>query len=181
MQGPVITDETIDLRPPPLDFAQLLCRWYADPAVTRYLNLRFPPTSESMETWLRQLAGSNNDVVWTVTRDDTPIGIVLLKDIDWRRRRGNVGIGIGDVSAWGKGCGARAVTLCTRFAFQELGLEKIVASVFAENEGSRRMMEKAGYRQYGLARHDDFRHGRWHDMWLCECLRGEWLPQDQSP
>jgi RimJ/RimL family protein N-acetyltransferase len=179
MQGPVILDDLVSLRPPSANFAQLLCRWYADPAVTRYLNLRFPPTLESMEGWLQQLAASSNDVVWSIDRGDAPIGIVLLKDIDWRRRGGHLGIGIGETTEWGKGCGTRAVALCTRFAFEELGLEKLKAGVFAENLSSRRMMEKVGYRQYGLARKDDFRHGRWHDTWLCELLRDEWLLQEE--
>jgi RimJ/RimL family protein N-acetyltransferase len=179
MQGPVIVDDLVSLRPPPADFTQSLCRWYADPEVTRYLNLRFPPTLESMEAWLRQLAASSDDVVWAIVRDDGPIGIILLKDIDWRRRGGHIGLGIGETSEWGHGYGTRAVALCTRFAFEELGLEKLKAGVFAENLGSRRMMEKVGYRQYGLARKDDFRHGRWHDTWLCDLLRDEWLLQQE--
>ena len=48
------------------------------------------------------------------------------------------------------------------------------AAVFAENIGSRRALEKAGYRQYGLARREEFRHNKWHDMWLAEVLRDEW-------
>src|SRR4030095_4655555 len=109
MQGPVILDDLVSLRPPPANFAQLLCRWYADPAVTRYLNLRFPPTLESMEGWQQQLAASSSDVVWSIVRGDAPVGIVLLKDIDWRRRGGHVGVGIGETVEWGKGCGTRAV------------------------------------------------------------------------
>jgi hypothetical protein len=97
MQGPVILDDLVSLRPPPANFAQLLCRWYADPAVTRYLNLRFPPTLESMEGWQQQLAASSSDVVWSIVRGDAPIGIVLLKDIDWRRRGGHVGVGVAGV------------------------------------------------------------------------------------
>jgi [ribosomal protein S5]-alanine N-acetyltransferase len=175
MHGPIIMADLVSLQPPPDDFARSLTRWYADPAVTRYLNLRFPPTVQAMESWLGQLAASNDDVVWAIVRQDAPIGIVLLKDIDWPRRRGHLGIGIGEAAEWRKGCGTTAVMFCTRFAFEELGLEKVQADAFDENVASKRMLEKAGYRQYGLARRQDFRHGRWYDRWLCEILREEWL------
>ena len=44
-----------------------------------------------------------------------------------------------------------------------------------DNIGSRRCLEKAGYRQYGVARRHIFRAGKWHDMWLADVLRDEWL------
>jgi RimJ/RimL family protein N-acetyltransferase len=177
MNGSRIVGDLVTLVPPPPGFAACLRDWYADPAVTRYLNLRFPPTLEAMEEWLRKLAASNSNIVWAIVASDRPIGIMLVKDIDYRRRQASVGIGIGDTTAWGKGYGFEATLLATRFAFEELGLEKMRASAFAENAASRRMLEKVGYRQYGLARHDDFRHGHWHDTWLCELLRDEWTPE----
>jgi [ribosomal protein S5]-alanine N-acetyltransferase len=175
MRGPVLDDGEIQLVPPPAEFARLLAAWYSDPAVTRYLNLRFPPTVAEEEAWVEQLASSNTDVVWAIARAERPIGIMLLKDVSWRKRSAHLGIGIGESAEWGHGYGTRAVRLCTSFDFRELGLEKVMASVFVENVASRRMMEKAGYRQFGLLRHDDFRDGRWHDTWLCDILRDEWL------
>ena len=174
MNGPRINGDQVTLAPPPPGFAGRLREWYADPAVTRYLNLRFPPTLEAMEDWLRKLAASNSNVVWAICDEEHPIGMVLVKDIDYRRRQASLGISIGETAAWGTGLGSAATTLATRFAFEELGLEKVQASAFADNLASRRMLEKVGYRQYGLARHDDYRHGRWHDTWLCELLRDEW-------
>lgn len=174
MNGPRINGDLVTLGPPPGGFAARLRDWYADPAMTRYLNLRFPPTLEAMEDWLRKLAASTTNVVWAICADDHLIGMVMVKDIDWRKRQGSLGISIGETAAWGTGLGTAAATLATRFAFEELGLEKMMASAFAENVASRRMLEKVGYRQYGLTRHDDFRHGRWHDTWLCELLRDEW-------
>jgi ribosomal-protein-alanine N-acetyltransferase len=174
MNGSRIVGDLVTLGPPPSGFAARLRDWYADPAVTRYLNLRFPPTLESMEDWLRKLAASTTNVVWAICADDHPIGMVMVKDIDYRKRQASLGVCIGETAAWGTGLGTAAAMLATRFAFEELGLEKMMASAFAENAASRRMLEKVGYRQYGLARHDDFRHGHWHDTWLCELLRDEW-------
>jgi RimJ/RimL family protein N-acetyltransferase len=177
VNGLVLSDERVTLAPPPAGFAALLRDWYADPIVTRYLSLRFPPSLQSMEEWIGKLVASSANVVWAILAEDRAIGIVLLKDISWRSRQGSLGIGIGDTSAWGKGYGTAATVLATRCGFEELGLEKVTATAFAENVGSRRMLEKAGYRQYGLARRDDYRLGRWHDNWLGEALRDEWLAE----
>jgi ribosomal-protein-alanine N-acetyltransferase len=169
-----IVSDLVTLTPPPAGFAACLRDWYADPAVTRYLSVRFPPTFEAMEEYLRKLAASNANVIWAILADECPVGIILVKDIEWQKRKASLGISIGDTSVWGKGYGYAATFLATRFAFEELGLEKLRAGAFAENVASRRMLEKVGYGQYGLARHDEYRHGHWHDTWLCELLRDEW-------
>ena len=76
---------------------------------------------------------------------------------------------------WRKGYGSEAAVLRTRYAFEMLGLEKLKTEVFAENIASRRVLEKAGYQTVGLQRREVFRHGRWHDLWLGEVLRDDWL------
>lgn len=177
MNGPVIVGDQITLTPPPAGFAALLRDWYSDPIVTRYLALRFPPSLQGMEDWLRKLAASSANVVWAIIADERPVGILMIHEINWRKRQGAIGMCIGERDTWSKGYGSEAAILLTRFAFQELGLEKITGSLLTGNAASQRMMERVGYRQYGLARHDEFRHGHWQDAWLCEALRDEWLAE----
>jgi RimJ/RimL family protein N-acetyltransferase len=43
-----------------------------------------------------------------------------------------------------------------------------------ENEGSKRALQKAGYRQSGVLREEFYRDGRWHDVWMGEVLRDDW-------
>jgi len=62
----------------------------------------------------------------------------------------------------------------TRFAFRELNLHKIRTRTFMQNEGSKRALEKAGYRQCGVLREEFYRDGRWHDVWMGEVLRADW-------
>ena len=64
--------------------------------------------------------------------------------------------------------------LRTEYAFMELGLRKVWTGVWLPNHGSRRALEKAGYRQCGLMRRHVFLDGEWHDVWLAEVLREEW-------
>ena len=55
-------------------------------------------------------------------------------------------------SARGRGLATRAVRLVTRWAFDELGIERIELRVHAENVASRRVAERAGFTREGVER-----------------------------
>jgi RimJ/RimL family protein N-acetyltransferase len=50
---------------------------------------------------------------------------------------------------WGKGFATEAATALVRWGFEEMGLERIVAVAYPENEASRRVMDKLGMRYEG--------------------------------
>lgn len=179
--GPIIQGQLIRLQPLTKDMIPLFCRWFADLEVTRYLVLRFPPSPGMEAEWLERTARSDVDVVWAITVDGRPIGSIGIHASDWRNRRASTGIMIGERSEWGKGYASEAMRLRTRFAFEELGLEKLSTWVFTENKGSIRALEKAGYKGCGLARKHEYRRGRWHDAWLGEVLREEWAGANSEP
>jgi RimJ/RimL family protein N-acetyltransferase len=100
--------------------------------------------------------------------------VTALHRIDWRHRHSWIEVSLGDRSAWGKGYATETVRLGTFYAFQELGLEKILASVYNCNDASLRVLDKVGYRDCGLLRRNAFFGGQWHDEHLSECLRVDW-------
>ena len=51
-----------------------------------------------------------------------------------------------------RGFGTRAVLLVCRWAFEELGLERLQITVQPENTASQRLAEKAGFRREGVLR-----------------------------
>lgn len=185
MFGPIINGERIRLEPPRPEHAAVFIRWFAQPELTNYMILRNPPSLRQEEEWLERMAASEHDVVWAISLRDTGmlIGITGLHRIDWRHRHAHSGIIIGEPTQWGKGYASEAMRLRTAYAFRELGLEKVMSSVFVGNVASRRALERAGYRQCGLLRRNRFFNGQWHDEWLGEVLREEWEAgqQDQQP
>lgn len=178
MYGPLIHGEGASLAPPAAELVPVIRRWLADTEVTRYLDSRFPASYGVHEEWLESTARSDTEVYWSIVADGTPIGLIWIKEINWRNRNGLTGIMIGEKSEWDKGHASEAMRLRTRFAFDELNLEKLMSEVFAENAPSVKALEKAGYKQYGLRRRDDFRNGRWQDVWLGELLRDEWVDEE---
>ncbi len=49
-----------------------------------------------------------------------------------------------------------------------------MTEVDAENEASRKALERNGYRAVGVRREQSFREGKWKDRWLGEVLRADW-------
>ncbi len=177
MLGPVLTGPRIRLQPPrPDDFPTYL-RWFADRVVTRYLVQRHPPSLRQEEAWYERMAESRDDVVWAIVLSSSgvPIGATGLHRIDWRNRHAFNGILLGEREEWGKGYATEAIRLQTAYAFQELNLEKVLTEVYAPNAASRRTMERAGFQACGVRRRNVFLDGEWHDEWLGEILRDEWV------
>lgn len=174
MLGSNIQGSLVRLVPPSEEMISQFLRWFADMEVTRYLTLQNPPSTRMEEEWLDRAARSESDVLWAITADGRTIGTIGIHAIDWRHRQAQTGTVIGEKECWHRGYASEAMRLRTRYAFEELNLVKLTTRVFAENVGSIRALEKAGYRQCGLARRDAYMHGRWHDSWMGELLREEW-------
>jgi RimJ/RimL family protein N-acetyltransferase len=175
MWGPVIEGSLITLAPVEPEHLPDFVRWSRDPRGMRYLGMVRPLTMADEEQWYKRMTTSETDIVWAILRDGQMIGNTALHAIDWRNRNAISGIWIGEVAQHGKGYGGEAMRLRTAYAFNELGLEKVMTMIFAENEASRRAAERAGYRQCGLRLRHAFREGRWLDQWLGEVLREDWL------
>ena len=175
MLGPTLDVERLRLEAPrPEHLSGFVC-WFADPEVTRYLLRRHPPSLRQEEAWFERMAASETDVVWAVlVKQVGVVGVTGLHRIDWRSRHGWIEISLGDRSQWGKGYATEAVRAVTGYAFGELGLEKVLASVYSGNDASLRILEKVGYRQAGLLCRHVFFGGAWHDEWLGEIFREEW-------
>jgi RimJ/RimL family protein N-acetyltransferase len=176
MLGPILCGERIRLEPPKTAYLSRFVEWFADPEVTRYLLRRFPPSARQEERWLEEMAASETDVVWAVVLREggTLVGVTALHRIDWRHRHGWIEITLGERSAWGKGYGTETARLCTAYAFEELGFEKVMASVYSGNDASIALLKQIGYAQCGLLRRNAFFGGTWHDEWLGEILLEEW-------
>jgi ribosomal-protein-alanine N-acetyltransferase len=73
-----------------------------------------------------------------------------------------LGYGI-DINRGGHGIATQAVKLAVKVAFEDLGLHRVQAAVVPENKASARVLEKAGFREEGLARRYLFLDGQWKD------------------
>jgi RimJ/RimL family protein N-acetyltransferase len=175
MLGPTLVGSRVTLGPIKAEHLENYCRWFDDPEVTRFLERDTPITMKEEESWFARIAESEHDVLWGLFVDGNHLGSTSIGQIDWRNRRGTTGIVIGDRSWWGRGVAGESHGLRTRYAFEELGLEKLVTHVIEGNTASRRALERIGYQTVGIYRHHKFHRGQWWDAWIGELLRDDWL------
>lgn len=178
MLGPTLRGQLISLEPTRHDDLALYRSWFANMDITRYLLRRFVPSEKEEEQWYERVSTADDSVVWRIAVNDKTIGNTGIHSIDWINRHGDTGLMIGDSSEWGKGYASEAVKLRTSFAFNQLGLERLGSSSFTQNLGMHRALEKSGYQKIGCMRHYIFRDGGWHDLYVFELLREEWLSRD---
>jgi ribosomal-protein-serine acetyltransferase len=93
---------------------------------------------------------------------DNFLGGVGLNQFNRQHGFANLGYWV-RASSMGQGIAPAAVLLCARFAFQEVGLNRVEILIATENTRSRRVAEKAGAKREGVLRRRLIIGGRIHD------------------
>jgi aminoglycoside 6'-N-acetyltransferase len=88
------------------------------------------------------------------------MGLVLAEDAC------GIDIFIGEFELAGRGIGSRAVSLLTRFLFEELGATQVAIVTALDNHRAQRAYEKAGFRKVGVVLDTDVRGGERVRSWL---------------
>ena len=172
----------IYLRPIELSDEPKLRQWYNDPGNWSTL-ARLVPMNELRETeYIRQLYKSPTDIaLGIVARDDNRmIGSAGLHGISRPNRSATFGIIIGEREEQSKGYGTEATRIMLRYAFEELNLNRVSLTVYADNRRAIRAYRRAGFVPEGRARSAFYRNGRYHDELLFGILRSEWTRQDEQ-
>ena len=100
------------------------------------------------------------------------IGFSGFHRIEWRNGVATTGTIIGRRDLWGQGYGSDAARLRNHYAFEVLGLRMLFSEVMAENAGSLRMLQKAGYREVGRIPRRMWKRGAYRDVVIMVLERG---------
>jgi RimJ/RimL family protein N-acetyltransferase len=148
-------------------------KWVNNPVIASLVDRALPVTKQEHEEWCSALVENKNAVVFAITSasDACYIGNVWLWGIDWRHRKAELRIIVGDENYHGKGLGTEAIELITMFAFKKLNLNRIFAYVLNSNERAKKAFEKAGFSVEGVLKRDRFIDGQYQDVFLMAILR----------
>lgn len=157
------------------DLVPLYARWINDPETARALGFFIPFTTERETDWYEGEARSETSIPFTVYELSslTPIGTVALMGVDYRNRRAEFGISIGEPGYRNRGYGTETTRLVLRYAFGVVGLHSVMLGVFDFNRGALRAYEKAGFKEIGRRRESYFADGRMRDEIWMDCLASE--------
>jgi RimJ/RimL family protein N-acetyltransferase len=150
--------------------------WRNDPEIKALLGgWSFPVSLEAEQEWFEKArrVESTKRLGIEVLSDGRYIGNIGLYDIDWKDRKAEYGILIGDKDAWGRGYGLDASNALLAYAFRELNLHRIFLRVLAHHRRAIRLYEKIGFQVEGRLRQDVFREGAYHDTLFMGILAAE--------
>ena len=152
--------------------------WLNDSEVTRGLEAgKFPANFAEMQRRLEIFQNTNRYLAFAIidTATNQHIGNITLYDVNWLLHsafEGNSnwdhctvvpGIMIGRKDFWGRGFATEAQSLIIDYAFQHLGVHKVVHGPIANNLGSVKMSEKLGFVVEGVSRQEVFIDGKFRD------------------
>lgn len=132
-------------------------------------------TKDSHEKWIETMieTGKVVQMIVVLSEGDRAIGSVYVRDIDMEHKKAEYGIFIGETDCLGKGYGTEAAELMRDYAFEYLGLHKLMLRVYADNERAIKSYEKAGFVQEAYLKDDVFVQGKYRDIVLMAVINKE--------
>jgi ribosomal-protein-serine acetyltransferase len=107
-------------------------------------------------------------------------GSISLHAIDWNNSQASIGYYIGE--KWqGRGITLRTVTSVVNNAFYGHGLNRLEIRCGKDNQKSKAIPVKLGFRQEGIIRDGEYLNGNFHDLIVYGLLAREWKRRSFNP
>jgi RimJ/RimL family protein N-acetyltransferase len=155
----------------------ILQKWANEPDIQYLLGgWHFPINRENHQKWFSNLSTNSLDQRFVIeTLDLGIIGMANIVNIDWKNKNAFHGMLLGDKDIRGKGYGTDTVMTIMKYAFEELGLNRLDGSMIEYNEASLKMyIEKCGWKEEGRQNQWYYRKGRYWDKILVGITKNEY-------
>jgi [ribosomal protein S5]-alanine N-acetyltransferase len=144
--------------------------------VARQLRDRFPHpyTRANASAFLKAATTTPEPSNLAIDVGGEAIGAIgYVAGIDVERFSAEIGYWIGE-SHWGRGIASEALVLVTAHVFETLNMLRLFALPFADNAGSIRVLEKAGYVREAVLRSSSVKYGQPRDQLLYARVNTAW-------
>jgi RimJ/RimL family protein N-acetyltransferase len=153
MELPTLRDGDLVLRPKRLEDVDAITAACQDPEIPRWTLVPSPYTRADAEAFLvrsaeEEAAGASANLLAVDAHDGTLLGSFSVMGLDREPGYGEIGYWVA-AEARGRGVATRAVRLLSEWAVRELGLTRLELLAHKDNAPSRRVAEKAGFRDTG--------------------------------
>jgi RimJ/RimL family protein N-acetyltransferase len=153
MELPTLRDGDLVLRPKRPDDADALAAACQDPEISRWTFVPSPYTRADADHYIvvsdqEAAAGTAVHLIAVDANDDRLLGSFSMMELDRAPGFGEIGYWVA-AGARGRGVATRATRLLADWAREALGLTRIEVLPHKDNGPSRRVAEKAGFRDSG--------------------------------
>ena len=159
------------------DFAAVH-HYASDPEVTRYTHFG-PNSEEETREFLRSAASpkegslKTHDFAIVLKSEGRLIGGCSIRISADKEYEASIGYVLAR-EYWGQGFATEVASALLQFGFQQLGLERIVATCHPSNTASRRVMEKNGMRREESVQDERCQKKKWPDCLLYAITASAW-------
>jgi ribosomal-protein-alanine N-acetyltransferase len=134
--------------------------------------LPFPYSVDDARNWLNSIITENIPPRFfaIIVEKDVAGSIGIVSKSDIYRRNVEIGYFLTE-SLWGKGIMTRAIKAATSYAFIEFDIVRVYAEPFADNLGSRKALENAGFTLEATFRRNVIKNGIIKDSCIYSVLK----------
>jgi RimJ/RimL family protein N-acetyltransferase len=159
-----------------MDDADSVVRHANNINVARQLRDRFPHpyTRANASAFLKAATSSPEPSNLAIDVGGEAIGAIgYVSGSDVERYSAEIGYWLGE-TYWGRGVATEALVLVTAHVFDSLNMLRLFALPFADNAGSIRVLEKAGYLREAVLRSSSVKYGQPRDQLLYARVNSAW-------
>lgn len=132
-----------------------------------------PAAVKHQVDWYQRILTDRDNIRFAIDFNDTFVGVVTLTSVDWKNRRAESGIRLTLDAPKQQGIATDALLTMLDYAFNELNMHRIYATVIEHNEASRKLHLKCGYKLEGTLRQSVYKRGKYHDEYQFGILKEE--------
>ena len=168
MQGTEMIGQKIVLRKMNREDTENIVKWRNNERVREHFIYREVFTPQGHEKWMDTMVdtGKVEQFIICEKADMRPVGSVYFRDIDRVQKEAEYGIFIGEDDAIGKGYGSETARLAVCYAWEQMGMEKLVLRVFTDNEAAVKSYEQAGFKKKTVLEAVECSDGERKDMFF---------------
>lgn len=167
---PILETERLRLREIMPDDAKAIFRCFSDEEVTRYYGQGAFTTLEQAEQLIDLFAKNRLErrgIRWGIELKDRKglVGTIGFNAWAPKHKRAEIGYEL-HPDYWRQGYAREAASAVLTFGFQELGLDRVGAVVFIDNEASHALLNRLGFEKEGLLRKYIHQNGKSYDTYV---------------
>ncbi len=172
---PVLETERLLLREITKDDAEGIFACFSNENVTRFYGQDTLVNMEQAEQFVEFFSESyakKRGIRWGIERKGTKglIGTIGFNAWSPKHKRAEIGYEI-NPEQWRKGYTSEAISKIVSYGFESMGLARIGAIVFIENEASNNLLTKMGFQKEGILREYMYQNGMAHDTNVYSLLK----------
>lgn len=148
-------------------------RWINDSENNEFLHYDLPLEYEKTLKWFMNNKDRMDRFDAVIEYNAMPVGIIGLLNIDYKNKKAEFYITVGEKKYKGKGIAYKASTELLKRAFNDLGLNKIYLYTETENKIAQKLFSKLGFIREGLLKQDMIIKDKKKDRYIYAIFKNE--------